>query len=143
MGIFGTRDRRPFTLTPDLCLAIGMVYTTASDGRLGETERHDLRKVVPDERVLHAALDYCRSHATTEFLVACVAMLSAQQKLCLLLNMAAAAMVDGELADEEREVLREFQAAFEVADETMAPHLASLALKNARHLFAAGGRPGA
>lgn len=119
-----------------------MVYTTAADGRPAEAERHDLRKVIPDERVLHAALAYCRTHATTEFLAECAPLLSAEQKLCLLLNMADAAMADGELADEEREVLREFQAAFEVSAETMAPHLECLALKNARHLFAATRRRG-
>jgi len=135
MGIFGSREKPRPELTPKLCLAIGMVYITAADGYLSEVERYDLRKVLPDEEVLQRALEYCSHTPTTDFLEQCARLLDAEQKLCLLLNMADAGMADGDFAEEERQVLTEFQKAFGIADEAVAPHLASLTVKNARQIF--------
>lgn len=126
------KGRKDLTLTPELSLAAGMLYVVASDGHLTEGERNDLAKVVPDNRLLDRALDYCRRTPTTEFIPACVALLDAAQRLCLLLNMVDAAMADGRIADEERELLANFQDAFGITDEALAPHLQTLSCKNDR-----------
>lgn len=135
MWIFDRREKGSIPLTPSLSLAIGMVYVTGADGHLSESERLDLRKVIPDDRILDRALEYCRRTPTSRFLAECAPLLTGEQKLCMLLNMADGAMADGELADEELQVLAEFQRAFAVSDETMAPHVGTLTLKNDRRLF--------
>ncbi len=127
--------RKDLTLTPELSLAAGMLYVVASDGHLTQGERNDLAKVVPDDKLLDRALDYCRRTPTTDFIPACVALLDAEQRLCLLLNMVDAAMADGQIADEERELLSNFQDAFGITDEAIAHHLHSLSCKNNRRRF--------
>src|SRR5690242_17520611 len=124
--------RKDVTLTPELALAAGMLYVVAADGHLTESERNDLAKVIPSDKLLERGLDYCRRTPTTDFIPACVALLDAEQRLCLLLNMVDAAMADGHIADEERELLTNFQDAFDISDDALAPHLRTLSAKNDR-----------
>ena len=129
--------RKDLTLTPELALAAGMLYVVAADGHLTEAERNDLAKVIPNDKLLDRGLDYCRRVPTTDFATACVALLDEDQRLCLMLNMVDAAMADGNIADEERELLANFQDAFGITADTLAPHLRTLACKNDRRRFRA------
>jgi uncharacterized tellurite resistance protein B-like protein len=124
-------------LTPRFSFAIGMVYVTAADGHLGETERFELRRVVPDAALIERAMEYCRSTSPVDFLARSAPTLSREQKLSLLLNMADVSMTDGEIASEERDLLDEFQRAFDISEEKLAPFLECLAIKNDRQIFPA------
>jgi uncharacterized tellurite resistance protein B-like protein len=139
MGLFSKTRKRDGALTPRLSMAIGMTYATAADGYLSETERFDLHKVIPDDDLLEEALDYTRRTSTVDFLAACKALLTHEQKLCLLLNMIDVSMSDGKLQGEERDLLTEFQNAFAISDALLEPHLVTLTLKNDRRAFAEGG----
>ena len=134
MRLFG-RAKKPATLNRRLSMAIGMTYATAAVGYLSETERVDLHKVIPDDELLEQALEYTRRTPTTDFLAACGPLLTAEQKLCLLLNMIDVSMSDGKLQGEERALLTEFQNAFGISDSTLEPHLVTLTLKNDRRAF--------
>lgn len=135
MALFGSAAKQVFELTPRAALAIGMVYVIAADGQLQDVERDDVRKVIPDDAVLNQALDYCRRIPTSQFIGDCRTLLNAEQKLCMLLNMWDAAMVDGEVGEEELAILEEFRAGFEISTPALAPHVESLTLKNNRHSF--------
>jgi uncharacterized membrane protein YebE (DUF533 family) len=62
-------------------------------------------------------------------------LLNDEQKLCVLLNMLDAAMVDGHIADEERALLHEFEESFGLSEDALSPHEQCLVLKNARQIF--------
>jgi uncharacterized membrane protein YebE (DUF533 family) len=122
-------------LSPGFALAVSMAYMVAADGHLTDEERHDLRKVVPDDDELNDALEYTRHTPTGEFLRQCTALLTDEQKLCVLLNLLDAAMVDGHVAEEEQLLLREFEESFGLSEDALEPFQRCLELKNARHIF--------
>jgi uncharacterized tellurite resistance protein B-like protein len=135
MGIFDGFGGTQIKLTPQLALACGLVYLSASDGHLSDEERHDILKIIPDDAVLRTAHDYCRRTPMSQFLSQAAAMLTPAQKLCMLLNMADMAMGDGHLAEEEREVLVKYQLAFAIPDETLGPYVQALMTKNNLSVF--------
>jgi uncharacterized membrane protein YebE (DUF533 family) len=135
MGIFDGFGGSQIKLNPQLTLAIGMIYLSAADGHLSEDERFDILRVVPDDALLKTALDYCRRTPMSQFIPQAAAILGPAQKLCMLLNMADVAMADGHFADEERQLLVQFQHAFGIPDETLGPYIQALMAKNNLTVF--------
>ncbi len=135
MGIFDGFAGSQIKLTPQLALACGMIYLSASDGHLSEDERYDILKVVPDDNILRTALEYCRRTPMSQFVSQAAAILTPAQKLCMILNMADVAMADGHLAEEEREILVGYQLAFAIPDDTLAPYIQALMTKNNLGVF--------
>lgn len=135
MGIFDGFAGSQIQLNPQLSLACGMIYLSAADGHLGEDERYDILKVVPDDNVLRQALDYCRRTPMAQFVPQAAAILTPAQKLCMLLNMADTAMGDGHLAEQERQMLVQFQQAFGIPDEVLGPYVQALMVKNNLSVF--------
>ena len=135
MGIFDGFGGTQVKLTPQLALAIGMIYLSAADGHLSEDERYDILKVIPDDNILRQALDFCRRTPMSQFIPQSAGILTPAQKLCMLLNMADMAMGDGHLAEEERQMLVQFQQAYGIPDETLGPYVQALMTKNNLSVF--------
>lgn len=135
MGIFDGFGGTQLKLTPQLSIAIGMIYLSASDGHLSEDERYDILKVIPDDAILRTALDYCRRTPMSQFIPQAAGILTPAQKLCMILNMADMSMSDGHLAEEERQLLVQFQHAFAIPDETLGPYIQALMVKNNLSVF--------
>jgi hypothetical protein len=66
---------------------------------------------------------------------ASASLLTPQQKMCMLLNMADMAMGDGHLAEEERQLLVQFQQAFGIPDQSIQTYVQGLMMKNNLSIF--------
>ncbi|MBZ0118595.1 MAG: TerB family tellurite resistance protein [Sandaracinaceae bacterium] len=135
MGVFDGFQGSNVQLDPKLALAAGMIYVHAADGHLAEDERYDLLKVIPDDATINRALQYVRMTQMPAFIQQCNGLLTPQQKMCMLLNMADTAMGDGHMGDQERALLVQFQQAFGIPDTTLTPYVQALMIKNGLHVF--------
>ena len=135
MGIFDGFGGSELKLDAQLALASGMIYLSAADGHLSEDERYDILKVIPDDATLNKALNYCRRTPLPQFIQESATLLTPAQKLCMLLNMADMAMGDGHLAEEERQMLVQFQNAYQIPDTTIQPYVQGLMVKNNLTVF--------
>jgi uncharacterized tellurite resistance protein B-like protein len=130
MGIFDAFQGAQVQLSPKVALVAGMIYLSAADGHLDDSEAGDIMKVVPDRQVLEMALQYVRRTDFNQFLGEAARLLSPVQKLCLILNAADMSMGDGYLAPEEQQMLVMMQQAFQIPDAHLQPYIQCLALKN-------------
>ena len=126
MGIFDGFGGSQVKLDAPTALAAGMVYISAADGHLDESERLNILKVIPDDRVLRNGLEYCRRNGVQQFIQAAANLLTPQQKMCMLLNMADMAMGDGHLDEAERQLLVQFQNAFGISDDQISVYVQGL-----------------
>ena len=124
-----------FDLTPRNCLLGGLLYCMAADGEMDEEEVGHLLSVMGPtgtRDLLNAALKYCRATPAEQFAAAAAPRLSAQQKLCILLNMIDSAMSDGEAEPQEQQLVMGFMQAWGIAQADLEPHFRTLAAKNDR-----------
>lgn len=135
MGLFDGFQGTTVNLTPKVALAAGMVYVSAADGHLDPNERGDIFKVIPDDNVLDAGLQYVRRTAYPQFLQQCATLLSPAQKLCMILNIADMAMGDGFLAPNEQQMLVQMAQAFQIPDQHLQPYVQALMIKNNLSVF--------
>lgn len=136
-------------MTPWLAFTTSLVFCIGSDGEVDEEEIGYLitalgGEEVDDETVgirsdnravLDAAVEYYRHHSVEEFLETAAPLLSTDQKVCILLNMADSALSDGEAESEEQELILRFQAAFGISDDLLSPFLQALIIKNDKTIF--------
>lgn len=135
MGLFDGFVGTTVQLTPKVCLAAGMIYISAADGHLDPSERADMVKVIPEDPVYNAGLDFVRRNPYPVFLQQAAAMLSPQQKLALILNAADMAMGNGHLAPQEQQMLMMMAQAFQIPDAHLTPYVQTLMLKNNLSVF--------
>jgi len=135
MGLFdGFLGENP-QLTPRVALIAGLIYVSDADGHLDESEIGDVLRVVPDRATLEAALRYCKQNDVQTFLQAAAAMLTPQQKLCLMLNAIDLAMGDGNLDGAEQQLLMQYAEVFEVPEQVLQPHVQTFMIKNNLSVF--------
>ncbi len=130
MGVFDGFQGTQIQLTPQVGMAAGLFYLAAADGHLDPDERGDILKIVPDDNVLNQGINYARLNGWPQFLPAVAAILTPQQKLCMILNIADMAMGDGSLHPREMQMLNEMQRAFGIDDGTISPYVQALMTKN-------------
>ena len=130
MGVFDGFQGSAIQLNPQIGMAAGLFYLAAADGHLSNDEKGDILKVVPDDNVLRMGMDYARQNPWTGFLQQVTNVLTPQQKLCMLLNIADMAMADGHLHPRETEMLNQMQQAFGIDDATIGPYVQALMAKN-------------
>ncbi len=135
MGIFDGFVTSEIKLDPQTTLAAGMIYLSAADGHLSEDERFNILKVIPSDQVLQRGLNYCRRNSVQQFIQQAASILTPQQKMCMLLNMADMAMGDGDLAEQERALLVRFQQAFGIPDSSISVYIQGLMQKNNLAVF--------
>lgn len=130
MGVFDGFQGTQIQLTPQVGMAAGLIYVAAADGNLDPDEKGDILKIVPDDATLNQGIAYARINPWPAFLPAIAAVLTPQQKLCMILNIADMAMGDGNLAPREMQMLNEMQRAFGIDDQTISPYVQALMTKN-------------
>jgi uncharacterized tellurite resistance protein B-like protein len=135
MGIFDGFGGSQIQLTPKLALVCAMVYISAADGHLDDSEAGDILKVVPDGRTLEMALNFCRRNSYQQFLDQATRILSPQQKMCVIINCADMAMGDGYLAPEEQQQLQYMAQYFQIPDAHLHPYVQTLMVKNNLNIF--------
>jgi uncharacterized tellurite resistance protein B-like protein len=135
MGLFDGFTGSSINLTPRLALVAGMVYISAADGHLDDSEAGDILKVVPDRHTLEQALQFVRRNGYDQFLEQAARVMSPAQKMCLILNCADMAMGDGHLAPEEQTRLVRMQQYFQIPDTHLQPYIQAFMIKNNLSVF--------
>ncbi len=135
MGLFDGYQGANIQLTPRAALVATMLYLSAADGHLENSEIDDLLKIVPDRQALDTALQYTKRFGLQQFLAQTAAMLSPQQKMCAILNAADLAMGDGHLAPGETAMLQQIVAAWQVPEQYLSPYIQALMMKNNRSVI--------
>ena len=136
MGMFdGFGGAQQIQLTPKVALIAAMVYISAADGHLDDSETGDIIKIVNDGRALEQALQYCRRTGFQQYCDQAARILSPQQKMCVILNCADMAMGDGYLAPEEQQQLQYMAQYFQIPEAHLHPYIQTLMLKNNISIF--------
>ena len=135
MGMFDGFGGQQIQLTPKVALVAGMIYLSAADGHLDDTEAGDIAKIVPDRQALDQALQYCRRVGFQQYLDQAARILSPQQKLCIILNCADMSMGDGYLAPEEQQRLSYMAQYFQIPEAHLHPYIQTLMVKNNIAIF--------
>ena len=135
MGLFDSFTGSQVNLTPKVALVAGMIYVSAADGHLDDSEAGDILKVVPDRQVLDQALQYARRTPFQKYVEEAARILTPGQKMCLVLNAADMAMGDGYLAPEEQQMLVQMQQFFQIPDAHLQPYVQAFTIKNNLTVF--------
>ena len=135
MGLFDAFTGTQVNLTPKVALVAGMIYVSAADGHLDDSEAGDILKIVPDCQILDQALQYSRRTPFQRFVEEASRILTPAQKMCLVLNAADMAMGDGYLAPEEQQMLVQMQQYFQIPDAHLQPYIQAFTIKNNLTVF--------
>jgi len=135
-------------MTPRLAFAVSLIYCVAIDrevdarevGRLvsafGDKVAPDLIEVGASYRALfHRAVEYVQTHESDDFLAEATPLLTRDQRLCILLNMADSVLADSKAEPAERRLFAKFQQAFGIPDERLRPLFEAILLKNDLQIF--------
>ncbi len=133
-------------LTPMLALVLAMHYMADADTRYTEEEygivfalwvgmnRRSLTNVSEDDLKFQAG-QYRAVTPFATFAAEANALLTHEQKLCLLANVADVALTDGVLAIEERTMFRALMLSFGIDSEEFRPYLRGIMLKHNLGIF--------
>jgi uncharacterized tellurite resistance protein B-like protein len=100
-------------LTPSLSVVVAILYMMMVDGDISDRESSQLQAVIgADEATLQRAVAYAETHSVDQFLKDAPALLNAEVRLCLLMNVCDSLMADGELSDLEVDLFLRFLPAF-------------------------------
>ncbi len=145
MGSWAELDarQRPDELTPPLVLLLALHYcadaTHIEDGTvqtaLEAQMQHNGIGGIPYETLLTQAATYRRTHALQDLLSAAPPLLTREQQLTILLNVADYVLADQQLTAEENNILSAFMEAFGFTHAEMHGYLMVLMLKNNLALF--------
>lgn len=118
-------------LTPQLAMAVAILYMMSVDGSMAEEEIGQLNVVIGrSDGLLKAALKYVRSIKFQQFVSEAAALLNTAQKLCILMNVCDSMMSDGEVASIEMDLFRRMLTAFNFSEEKFQPYFNILSRKN-------------
>ncbi len=118
-------------LTPQLALAVSVLYMMSVDGSMAEEEIGQLNVVIGrSDSLLQAGLKYVRKNKFQKFVSEAAALLNTAQKLCILSNVCDSMMSDGVVADIEMDLFRRMLTAFNFSEEKFQPYFNILSRKN-------------
>lgn len=136
MGLFDMFKGAPPELTPKLSLAVGLLHMINADGHVEAEEIGNvLQALGNDKALLDAAGRYARAKDIDSYLAESAKLLSADQKMCILLNLYDSLLADGVAAPEEQILFSRFLAAYGVSERTIEPYTLGIALKNKREVL--------
>lgn len=136
MGLFDVFKSEPPKLNARLALPAGLLYMMASDGEIEAEEIGQLQSVVGgDQELVNTAIKYLRSVKYEQFLVDAAAILSEQQKMCVLINMADSLLSDGRAEQSEQIAFGKALAQFGITEDRFEPYFEAIAIKNNRSIF--------
>lgn len=107
-----------------------LLAVTQCDDTRSEAEDAYLRRVLNDENLLAESAALLDELGTEQLAARLADGLAEDQKECLLANLLAVAMVDGELAVEEQELIEQLRSAAGIAEATQARFFEVLLTKN-------------
>jgi uncharacterized tellurite resistance protein B-like protein len=135
-------------MTPRLAFAVSLIYCVAVDREVDAREVGRLvsafgGKIAPDlievgascRTLFHRAVEYVQTHEPDDFLAEATSLLTRDQRLCILLNMADCVLADGKAEPAERKLFAKFQQAFDIPDERLRPLFEAILLKNDLQIF--------
>ncbi len=130
-------------LTPALAFLVALTYMAGADGVFCEEEEGILEAVLKSRRfgeidyddLLVRSITYYQQTRFETFLKEAAAILSEEQKLCVLINLADTSFADGSIADEESELFDRFLAAFGLSETHIRPYLLAIQVKNNLAVF--------
>ena len=125
----------PDVLTPQLSLTACLLYMMSSDGVMAKEEIGQLQVIVGDSKsLLQSSLKYVGKTKAHQFFKDAPAVLSAQQKLCILINACDTMLSDGKMENAERELFKRMLSAFGQSEDSFKNYYQVLFLKNERPL---------
>lgn len=133
------------TLTPALAFAVALTHMAAADGTFQPEEDSKLTALflhrniggMSYEELMHHAIVYYQNISLDDFLNEAAQLLTAGQKLCILINLVDTALADGAEADEEQALFQRFLQAFGIPEAEIAPYRRAIIVKNNLSLFSA------
>jgi uncharacterized tellurite resistance protein B-like protein len=137
MGLFDMFKSEAPKLDARLALAVGLLYMMSADGEIGQEEIGQLRSVVGnDDALLGTAIKYLKAGSIDRYLADAPAVMTQEQKLCLLINACDSLLADGAAAASEQQLFYRMLTAMGVSEADFQPYMATIALKNNKQLFA-------
>ncbi|MFN5445737.1 MAG: DUF4337 family protein [bacterium] len=128
-------DFSPDTLTPQLSLAVSLLYMMSSDGVMATEEIGQLQVIIGESKsLLKAALKYVGQNKAHQFLKNAPDLLNPRQKLCLLVNTCDTMLSDGLVENAERDLFKRMLPAFGYSEDSFKAYYQILFLKNERPL---------
>ncbi len=131
-------------LTPYLSLIVAVLYMMAADDEISEQECNHLLSVFGgDQQVLQRALKYVESKSVDTFLAEAPALVDADSRLCILLNVCDSSMSDGDFSKSEMILFSRMMSQFGYDKNSFKPYFDTLSLKNKHSVLGASAQTGA
>lgn len=143
MGSWQELDARYGKLTPALALLVSTSYMAAADGTLQDEEGAALTAsirrrglgVMHYDELMKRGEAYFESTSLEDFLSEAAQILTTEQKLCILLNLADTSTSDRMVVSAENEIFNAFLQAFGFSWEKIKPYVQAIYLKNNLTIF--------
>ena len=150
MGIFNMfkKDQKTTEMTPIKAVAVSLLYVMQSDGEFDLEEVGHLLAVLGGKKTkgiikvggqadnfLDECIEYTQTVSIDAFLNETKDILTAAQKLFIIVNMIDSSLSDGTAEEREELLIEEFIKAWNVDVETLVPIYSIISLKNDREIF--------
>lgn len=126
----------PIELSPFLSLAVALLYMLMADGEIDDHESSQLQAVIGGNKdVLELAFEYVETIALDQFLKDAPAILSNEDKLCILCNLCDCLLADGVCQQVEEELFQKICLSFGYSSKSFTTYYSAIALKNEKSLL--------
>jgi len=126
----------PIELTPFLSLAVALLYMLMADGEIDDHESSQLQAVIGgNQDVLELAFEYVETIALDQFLKDAPAILSNEDKLCILCNMCDCLLADGVCEQVEDDLFQKICISFGYSSKSFTTYYSAISLKNEKSLL--------
>ena len=126
----------PIELTPFLSLAVALLYMLMADGEIDDHESSQLQAVIGgNQDVLELAFEYVETIALDQFLKDAPAILSNEDKLCILCNLCDCLLADGVCEQVEDELFQKICISFGYSAKSFTTYYSAISLKNEKSLL--------
>ncbi len=123
-------------LSPPLVLSACLLYIMAADGKIQDQESSQLQQVIGgNDGLLAHALAYVKAFPVEKFLEDAPAVLSQQDKLCIMANVCDSMLSDGNTDKKELEIFDTFREAFDLTKSEINLIIEAITLKNDKDIF--------
>ena len=126
----------PIELTPFLSLAVALLYMLMADGEIDDHESSQLQAVIGgNQDVLELAFEYVETMALDQFLKDAPAILSNEDKLCILCNLCDCLLADGVCEQVEDALFQKICISFGYSAKSFTTYYSAISLKNEKSLL--------
>ena len=126
----------PIELTPFLSLAVALLYMLMADGAIDDHESSQLQAVIGgNQDVLELAFEYVETISLDQFLKDAPALLSNEDKLCILCNLCDCLLADGVCEQVEEELFQKICHSFGYSSKSFTTYYSAISLKNEKSLL--------